>query len=101
VLGDVVICAIDPFRCRKVTQGYNAEWSRDESLIYFQRFGGSRDGREFWCIATNGSGERRIGELQPLHPIGTFYDVSSHGEVVFVRFNQGRHELWRADFSDR
>ncbi len=81
-------------------RGYNAEWSRDESLIYFLRTGSSRDGKELWCIAANGSGERRIGELRPLHPIGTFYDVSSHDEVVFVRFNQGRHELWRADFSD-
>jgi Tol biopolymer transport system component len=96
-MGDIVVCSVDPFNCRKITRGYNVRWSRDESDIYFLRVGSSRDGRELWSCATDGSGERRLGELRPMHPISTFYDVSPDGEVVFVRFNQGRNELWLAE----
>jgi len=32
------------------------------------------------------------------HPIGAFYDVSPKGEIVYVRFNPGKSELWLAEF---
>jgi len=57
----------------------------------------SGSGKELWSISANGVNEKQIGVLQ-FHPIGTFYDISPKGEIVYVRFNPGRSELWLAEF---
>ena len=48
-------------------------------------------------ISAAGGDEKQLGVLR-FHPIGTFYDVSPKGEIVYVRFNPGKSELWLADF---
>jgi hypothetical protein len=33
-----------------------------------------------------------------MHPMSIFYSVSPKGEIVYVRFNPGKHDLWLSDF---
>jgi eukaryotic-like serine/threonine-protein kinase len=95
--GDIVICSADARACRKLaTRGGTPRWSGDGSRVYFARFK-SRTSRQLWSVSAEGEDERLIGELQPLKPNEHFWDVSPRGEIVYVRFNQGRHELWLAD----
>jgi Tol biopolymer transport system component len=95
--GDIVVCSVATGVCRKLaTGGAWPIWSTDDSRIIFQRWK-SAIASEVWSISFGGRDEKLIGELQPLNPLAKFYDVSPKGEIVYVRFNQGRHELWLAD----
>ena len=96
-LREISICAVDSSACRQITRGRIPRWSTDGSLIYFLRDSKSGSGKELWSIYVGGGNERLIGVLQ-FHPIGAFYDISPKGEIVYVRFNPGRSELWLAEF---
>jgi eukaryotic-like serine/threonine-protein kinase len=96
--GDILICPVEAGgECRKVTKGFFPLWPGDESRIYFLRFGKTSSDKEVWSRSRDGKDEKLIGELR-VHPIGTFFSVSPKGEIVYVRFNQGKHELWLSDF---
>ncbi len=103
--GDILICPVEAGgRCRKVTKGYLPLWPGDESRIYFLRFGkmGGYIGvwggyMGVWSCSRDGQDEKLIGELR-MYPTSNFYSVSPKGEIVYVRFNQGKHELWLSDF---
>jgi hypothetical protein len=96
-LREIAICAVDSSSCRQITRGFIPRWSTDGSLIYFLRNSKSGSGKELWSISAQGGNERLIGVLQ-FHPIGPFYDISPTGEIVYVRFNPGKSELWLAEF---
>ena len=93
----ISVCTVETRSCRQITRGRLPRWSRDGSQIYFLRDSKSGSGKELWSISAAGANERMIGVLQ-FHPIGAFYDVSPKGEIVYVRFNPGRSELWLAEF---
>jgi hypothetical protein len=95
--GDIVLCSVATGACRKLTtRGAWPIWSDDECRIVFQRWK-TEVASEVWSISCEGRDEKLIGELRPLNPLAKFYDVSPKGEIVYVRFNQGRRELWLAD----
>jgi eukaryotic-like serine/threonine-protein kinase len=95
--GDIVVCSVATGACRKLaTRGAWPIWSSDGARIIFQRWK-SADASEVWSISFEGGDEKLVGELRPLGPLRTAYHVSPKGEIVYVRFNQGRHELWLAD----
>jgi serine/threonine protein kinase len=94
--GDILICPVEAGGgCRKVTKGSLPLWSGDESRIYFLRFGKTGGYMEVWSCSRDGQDEKLIGELRMADD---FYSVSPKGEIVYVRFNQGKHELWLSDF---
>jgi Tol biopolymer transport system component len=99
--GDIYTCTVNPGPCEKLTIGYNPVWSSDASTIYFLRTGHVLDGAELWTISRKTRKETHIDNLRPLFAIGQMFDVSPQGEVVFVRFDSGAHELWLADLSAR
>jgi hypothetical protein len=51
---------------------------------------------ELWVIPLATGVEKLVGVL-PMHRIGTFYDVSPEGAIVYVRYRPGKPELWLAD----
>jgi serine/threonine protein kinase len=96
--GEISICSVETGTCQKLTKGSYPHWSIDESRIYFMRYSRGREGRELWSISSDGRDEKLVG-LLPIHPIGTFFDVSAQGEIVYVRYSPGKPELWLAEFS--
>ncbi len=94
---EISICSVETRACRQLTRGRSAQWSSDDSRVYFLRDGKSGQEKELWAISSAGGEEKQLGVLR-FHPIGTFYDVSPKGEIVYVRFNPGKPELWLTDF---
>ena len=94
---EITVCPVDGGPCRALTRGYYPNWPSDGTLIYFYKVSGLRDGEELWAISPDGAGERKVVDLRPTHPIGEFFDVSSTGQVVWVQYRQGKHELWLLD----
>jgi serine/threonine protein kinase/dipeptidyl aminopeptidase/acylaminoacyl peptidase len=94
---EISICSVETGACRQLTQGRVPRWSSDGSRVYFLRDSKSGGGQELWSMSSQGGDEKQIGVLR-FHPIGTFYDVSPKGEIVYVQYNPGKPELWLADF---
>ena len=94
---EITVCPVVGESCRAVTRGYLPNWSGDGKLIYFLKISSMRDGQELWAISPDGMGERKIVDLRPIHPIGEFFDVSSTGQIVWVQYRVGKHELWVRD----
>jgi Tol biopolymer transport system component/DNA-binding winged helix-turn-helix (wHTH) protein len=98
VFGDIAVCSVESGACRTVaTRGAGPIWSGDGSRIYFERWK-SIDSREVWAVSTDGENEKLIVERRHVDPIAAFFDVSKTGQVVYVQFKQGQHELWMTDF---
>ena len=97
-LAEISLCAVQGEACRKVTNGYSPHWSHDDGLIYFFKFS-DFDGESLWVVSREGSNERKIMDLRPMHPIGNFFDVSPQGQIVWIQFRRGKNELWLADLS--
>ena len=92
----ISICNVDTGACRQLTQGRLPRWSNDGAHVYFLRNSKSGVGLELWIISVTTGEEKLIGVLRT-HPIGTFYDVSPKGEIVYVRYSPGKPELWLTD----
>jgi serine/threonine protein kinase len=97
---EIALCATDTAQCRALTRGYFPHWSKDGALIYFFKTSGLSDGEALWAISRDGVGEKKIGNLQPMHPIGWFFDVSWTGQIVWVQYHVGKHELWLVDLPE-
>ena len=100
-VGDICICPAGPGPCEKLTIGYIAIWSRDDSVIYFQRPGQFPQLAELWSFNRKDRKEVHLADLGPMYPIGRIMDVSPQGEIAYVKFKPGENELWLADFSAR
>jgi len=96
MIREISICAVETAACRKLTRGETPRWSGDGSRVCFLRDSKSGEGKELWSVAAGGGDEKQLGALR-FHPIGPFYDVSPKGEIVYVRFDPGKSELWFAD----
>lgn len=94
---EITVCPVVGEGCRALTRGYHPLWSSDGTLIYFYKVSSLRDGEELWAISPDGGGERKIIDLRPIHPIGQFFDVSATGQLVWVQYRVGKHELWLRD----
>lgn len=95
---EITVCPADGGPCRMMTRGHTPCWSTDDARIYFQRRGTLTDGEELWSISRDGGDEKRVAILRPMQPIGPFYDVSLTGQIVWVQYRRGKHELWLLDF---
>jgi eukaryotic-like serine/threonine-protein kinase len=94
---EITVCTVAGEGCRALTKGYLPNWSRDGKLIYFFKMTSLRNGEELWAISPDGVGEKKIVDLRPIHPIGQFYDVSATGQIIWVQYRVGKHELWLRD----
>jgi hypothetical protein len=56
---------------------------------------------EVWSVALDGSDERHVATLEPLHALTTPFDVSVRQEIAWVEFRRGKEELWLADWDAR
>lgn len=97
-LAEITVCSIDNKPCRKVIRGYSPHWSHDDLHIYYNHFSNLKDGEEVWKVSSEGGNTKKIIDLQPLHPIGNFFDASPQGEIVWIEYQRGKHELWLAEF---
>ncbi|MGI9204962.1 MAG: winged helix-turn-helix domain-containing protein [Woeseiaceae bacterium] len=95
--GDIAVCPVAGNACNVVAErGRIPVWSRDNRFIYFVRgFGTSQD---LFVVAADGSApERPVMTMAPLIPLGPFYQVTEDGEVIWVRYELERTQLWVAD----
>ena len=98
-VGEVSICSVETGECRQLTtQAKCPRWSADGSRVFFLRGGKTPNEEELWSISATGKDEKQVGVLQMRSDISAYYDVSREGEIVYVRFNPGRRELWLLDF---
>lgn len=93
--GDVAICPIAGNACRIIAEGGRIPmWSPDETEVYFVRgFGLSQ---RLFAVSVDGTNERFVMDMAPLHPLAPFYDVSRSGEIIWTRHEKERSELWEA-----
>jgi serine/threonine protein kinase len=98
---EIMVCPADGGPCRALTRGHSPHWSIDDSRIYFYRRSNLRDGEELWSITREGADERHVAHLRPMHPIGPFFDISPSGQIVWIQYRRGRHELWLSDYPSR
>ncbi|MGI8545469.1 MAG: protein kinase domain-containing protein, partial [Aridibacter sp.] len=95
-LAEITICPVDGKSCRKITNGYSPRWSHDDSHIYFYN-SSDFDGESVWIVSSKGGDEKKVTDLRPMTPINDFYNVSPQGEIVWIKFQQSKSELWLAD----
>jgi Tol biopolymer transport system component len=96
-LGDIKICPADGGPCRVMAKGYFPRWSQDGMRIYFLRV--ISGGREVWSVSSDGTDEKKIMVMMPIEPNGTFFDVAADGRIVWVKYIEGKSELWFSDFA--
>lgn len=93
---EIVNCRSDGTSCARLARGYYPRWGKDGSEIYFYS-GVESSGRALWVMPAIGGAPRKVARLSPMEEIGPFYSVSSDGEIVWVKFEQSRSEIWVAD----
>jgi Tol biopolymer transport system component len=93
----ILACPVAGGACKVLTRGNRLRWSGDGSRIFFFRTTRSANSFELWSAAGDGSDEKKIAQLGPFRPTEVHFDVSSRGEIVWVRFEEGRQELWLAE----
>ena len=98
-MGDIKVCPQNGGPCRILTRGYAPRWSPDGSRMYFLRL--IEGGRAIWSIGNNGTDERKVMDMRPIYPQGTFFDVSPSGQIVWIKYIGGRKELWLSDYSEK
>ena len=94
----VVLCKLLSDQCQQLTNsGLKPQWSHDESGIYYVK--AYPGGQELWLVDRDDPDTaQQIGVMEPISPIGNFYDVSADKRLVWVRFEQSDSELWKIDF---
>ena len=99
-VGAISICSVETGICQQITKNAKCpRWSADGSRVFFLRNGKALNEEGLWSISVTGEDEKQIGNLQ-IHPSSPYYDVSRNGEIVYVRFNPGRDELWLLDLQN-
>jgi len=95
----VILCAYQNADCRQLTDvGLLPQWSQDESKIYFVR--AFPKGQTLWMMdAKTETVPEQISTMEPILPIGNFYDITTDNHVFWVRLEQSDSELWQMDLS--
>jgi Tol biopolymer transport system component len=95
--GDIGVCAADGEDCHILApNGRLPVWSADDTRVYFVR--GYGEAQEIFIVPADGAGaEEKVMDMQPLDPLGPFYDVNADGDILWVRYEAGRKELWKAE----
>ena len=91
----VWVCPVDGV-CNSIIEGFMSVWSADDSQIYFQRPGSSREMGTIWVVDRDGRNARQITEIGPLHRIDPWFDVAPDGRIVWVQDRPGSPEIWSA-----
>jgi Tol biopolymer transport system component len=93
----IAACPADGGPCRTLTKGLTAIPSADGSRLFFAHDrGAALSMRELWMASIDGSNPRRIGTMGPLPQPDWSYDVSRTSQIVYIRLNASRRELWMA-----
>ena len=88
-VGDISICHAGLGPCEKLTRGFNPIWSRDDSVVYFQRPSQFPQIAELWSINRNDRKEAHIANLGPK------YHRSRDGCVTAGRNRLREIQGWR------
>ncbi|MCH9695244.1 MAG: winged helix-turn-helix domain-containing protein [Gammaproteobacteria bacterium] len=97
--GDIAICPVAGTRCSILARDARVPmWSADESQVYFVR--GFGDSQELFVVPRNGDGaETKLMDMAPLMSLGPFYDVTSDGDVIWVRYKEEPSEIWLTELA--
>ena len=99
----VLLCPAEGGPCRAVAQGSQPRWSGNGRRLFLRRRGRRTFddptlwSAEVWSVGVDGTGERRVTTLEPLHILATPFDVSIRDELAWVEFRRGKEELWLAE----
>lgn len=95
--GDIAVCPVAGPSCQILAEGGRIPvWSMDNQSIYFVRgFGVSQ---EIFVVPVDGSTpERHVMTMEPLSPLGPFYQVTADHRIIWVEHDLQKSELWIAD----
>jgi serine/threonine protein kinase len=101
----VLLCPAEGGPCRAVAQGSQPRWSGDGRRLFLRRRGQRTFddptlwSAEVWSVGVDGTGERRVTTLEPMHVLTTPFDVSKRDEIAWVQFRRGKEELWLAELA--
>jgi Tol biopolymer transport system component len=101
----VLLCPAEGGPCRAVTRGSQPRWSGDGRRLFVRRRGQRTFddptlwSAEVWSVGVDGTGERRVTTLEPMHVLTTPFDVSKRDEIAWVQFRRGKEELWLAELA--
>jgi serine/threonine protein kinase/Tol biopolymer transport system component len=101
----VLLCPAEGGPCRAVTRGSQPRWSGDGRRLFVRRRGQRTFddptlwSAEVWSVGVDGTGERRVTTLEPLHILATPFDVSKRDEIAWVQYRRGKEELWLAELA--
>jgi hypothetical protein len=90
-----------------VAEGSQPRWSGDGRRLFVGRPGRrtfddpALRSQEVWSVGVDGTGERHVTTLEPLHVLNTPFDVSIRDEIAWVEFRRGKEELWLAELDGR
>lgn len=92
--GDIAYCQLTPPDCRILAEkAHIPTLSHDESRIFYVREEG--DFQSLWSIDTEGKEQETFHlRMGPLYHPGPFYAVTKQNEVIWVKFEKTRNELW-------
>lgn len=95
---EIMICAVDGSLCRRIANGIHPRWSADDSKIYYY---GPNDHESYpvWVVSTGGGDAKKVTDLYPMSPIDMYFHVSLREEIVWIRLDQRKSELWLTDLS--
>lgn len=95
---EIIICPVDGGQCRGIANGIHPRWSADDSKIFY--YGpNEQDSYPVWVVSIYGGDEKKAAELRPMSPINMFFNVSPQEEIVWIKLDQRKSELWLADLS--
>jgi hypothetical protein len=103
--GAVLLCPAEGGPCRAVARGSQPRWSGDGRRLFVRRRGQRTFddptlwSAEVWSVGLDGTGERRVTTLEPLHILATPFDVSRRDEIAWVQYRRGKEELWLAELA--
>lgn len=92
--GDIAECRLLADRCRVLAKdAHIPTWSHDQKRIFYVRE--DSNFQQLWSIDRYGENDEEMHlRLGPLFHPGPFYNVTKEGQVIWVKFEKARDELW-------
>ncbi len=92
---EIHVCAAEGNACEKIADGYGAEWSDDDSHLFYAAHPDFA-GQDAWAVSRHGNDAKKVADLRPISWLNDFFAVSQE-RIVWVKFAQSKSELWLAD----
>ncbi len=109
----VLLCPANGDECRSVFDGeieieapqsgtplgHYAQWSADETRVFFTRRTAEPDTLALWVVGRDGENARHVFDYGPVHPLAGRFQVLPDDTILWDRYDYGASELVLATLS--